>query len=89
MSKQLFWLACLLGLSLTAQAKGDPAAGEEKAVMCVACHGATGKASAPLYPNLAGQNEAYLEHALQAYKKRRAQRRPGGDHEGVRQWSFG
>ncbi|EOI3465918.1 cytochrome c [Cronobacter dublinensis] len=69
MSKQLVWLACLLGLSLTAQAKGDPAAGEEKAVMCVACHGATGKASAPLYPNLAGQNEAYLEHALQAYKK--------------------
>ncbi|WP_370552594.1 c-type cytochrome, partial [Cronobacter sakazakii] len=23
----------------------------------------------PIYPNLAGQNEAYLEHALQAYKK--------------------
>ncbi|EOI5728087.1 cytochrome c [Cronobacter malonaticus] len=62
-------LASLMALSVTAQAKGDAAAGEEKAVMCVACHGASGKASAPIYPNLAGQNEAYLEHALQAYKK--------------------
>ncbi|WP_370552593.1 c-type cytochrome, partial [Cronobacter sakazakii] len=37
-------LASLMALSVTAQAKGDAAAGEEKAVMCVACHGATGKA---------------------------------------------
>jgi cytochrome c553 len=35
----------------------------------MACHGAQGKATAPLYPNLAGQNAAYLNHALQAYKK--------------------
>ncbi|ELQ6150778.1 cytochrome c [Cronobacter turicensis] len=69
MIKHGMLLASLLALSLAAQAKGDSAAGEEKAVMCVACHGASGKASAPLYPNLAGQNEAYLEHALQAYKK--------------------
>ncbi len=69
MIKHGVWLASLMALSVTAQAKGDAAVGEEKAVMCVACHGASGKASAPIYPNLAGQNEAYLEHALQAYKK--------------------
>ncbi|WP_236127725.1 c-type cytochrome [Cedecea colo] len=55
--------------SLPALANGDAQAGEQKAVMCVACHGANGKASVPVYPNLAGQNEKYLEHALQAYKK--------------------
>ncbi|EPF20904.1 MULTISPECIES: cytochrome c [Cedecea] len=62
----------LLGLmicSLSALAKGNAEAGEQKAMMCVACHGASGTASAPLYPNLAGQQEAYLEHSLQAYKK--------------------
>ncbi|EOC1533497.1 cytochrome c [Cronobacter turicensis] len=69
MIKHGMLLASLMALSLAAHAKGDAAAGEEKAVMCVACHGTSGKASAPLYPNLAGQNEAYLEHALQAYKK--------------------
>ncbi len=35
----------------------------------MACHGAEGKTTVPLYPNLAGQNAAYLSHALQAYKK--------------------
>jgi cytochrome c553 len=35
----------------------------------MACHGAQGKATTPLYPNLAGQNAAYLNQALQAYKK--------------------
>ncbi|CCK12310.1 cytochrome c554 [Cronobacter sakazakii 680] len=89
MIKHGVWLASLMALSVTAQAKGDAAAGEEKAVMCVACHGASGKASAPIYPNLAGQNEAYLEHALQAYKKRRAQRRAGGNHEGLCEWVVG
>lgn len=50
-------------------ANGDVQAGEQKAVMCVACHGVNGKVSVPMYPNLAGQNEKYLEHSLQAYKK--------------------
>lgn len=62
----------LAGVLLCAQpvfAKGDAAAGEQKAMMCVACHGATGKVSVPMYPNLAGQNAGYLEHSLQAYKK--------------------
>jgi len=61
--------ALLLAASLPALADGDVNAGAQKAAACVACHGAQGKSSMPLYPNLAGQNAAYLNHALQAYKK--------------------
>jgi len=50
-------------------AAGNAEAGQQKAAACNACHGATGKASVTLYPNLAGQNADYLQHALQAYKK--------------------
>lgn len=56
-------------VSFPALAAGDVAAGKEKASRCQACHGAAGKAAMPLYPHLAGQNPAYLAHALQAYKK--------------------
>ena len=54
-------------MSWTAQA-GDPAAGKQKTGTCMACHGANGKANAPIYPNLAGQNEQYLIEAIKAYK---------------------
>jgi len=46
----------------------DAAAGKAKAAVCAACHGMDGKATAPIYPNLAGQNAAYLESSLKAYK---------------------
>ncbi|WP_061796703.1 c-type cytochrome [Serratia ficaria] len=55
--------------SLPAMAAGDAAAGKEKSAGCMACHGAEGKVKVPMYPNLAGQNTLYLQHALQAYKK--------------------
>ncbi|PLR31886.1 cytochrome C554 [Chimaeribacter coloradensis] len=59
-------LAC--GLSGPALAAGNSAAGKEKAAACMACHGEAGKSSAPVYPNLAGQQQDYLEAALHAYK---------------------
>ena len=60
-------MAVMLGLfSLPAMAAGDAAAGKDKSASCMACHGAEGKVSMPMYPNLAGQNAMYLEHALQA-----------------------
>ncbi|MDV5141298.1 c-type cytochrome [Chimaeribacter arupi] len=59
-------LAC--GLSGPVLAAGNSAAGKEKAVACMACHGQDGKATAPIYPNLAGQQQDYLEAALHAYK---------------------
>ena len=47
---------------------GDPAAGKAKAALCATCHGANGIAIAPTYPNLKGQNEAYMISALKAYR---------------------
>jgi cytochrome c553 len=59
-------LAC--GLSNAAFAAGDPAAGQALSTPCAACHGAEGKAVAPNYPNLAGQNQRYLFRQLRAIK---------------------
>lgn len=56
-------------MSLPVLARGDTSAGQQKATACIACHGAEGKGSVPLYPNLAGQNAPYLAHALHTYKK--------------------
>ncbi|ENA3448711.1 c-type cytochrome [Yersinia enterocolitica] len=55
--------------SFSALAKNDVEAGRAKSASCVACHGAQGKVSVPMYPNLAGQNAMYLEQSLKAYKK--------------------
>ena len=47
-----------------------------KEVSCRACHGALGaKPVSPLYPKLNGQNQAYLEASLKAYKN--AERKGG------------
>ncbi|HSS63470.1 MAG TPA: cytochrome c [Gammaproteobacteria bacterium] len=54
-------------MTTTARA-GDAAAGEKKIGTCMACHGKNGKATAPIYPNIGGQNEKYLVDALKAYK---------------------
>lgn len=54
---------------------GDPEAGKAKSAVCASCHGKDGIAQIPGYPNLAGQNEAYLEAALKAYKNKQ---RSGG-----------
>lgn len=43
--------------------------GEEQVMgKCFLCHGATGDSSSPLYPKLAGQNEAYLLKQLRNFK---------------------
>ena len=53
--------AVLLGLGNSfAIAAGDAAAGQAKAAVCVACHGADGNSPAPAFPKLAGQGERYL-----------------------------
>ncbi len=52
----------------TALAAGDPAAGEDKAAPCAACHGQDGNASSAQYPKLAGQGERYLIKQLKDYK---------------------
>lgn len=54
---------------------GDAAAGKAKSAVCAACHGANGKATIPMYPHLAGQNQVYLVNAMKAYKSKQ---RTGG-----------
>lgn len=52
----------------TSVTAGDAAAGEAKAMVCSACHGADGNSPVPMYPKLAGQNEAYIARQLALFK---------------------
>ncbi|MCZ4294467.1 c-type cytochrome [Vibrio sinaloensis] len=66
-------IGLVLGMGLLsgqALAAGDAAAGQAKAAVCAACHGADGVAMIPGYPNLKGQNEQYLVSAINAYKNK-------------------
>jgi len=60
--------ALTAGVSATALAGGDVAAGKAKSAMCAACHGPAGISVNPLWPNLAGQQEAYLAKQLNDFK---------------------
>lgn len=71
MSRKLLALsvaAVLLSAGGNALAAGDAAAGKAKAAICAACHGANGVGTAPMYPNLAGQKEAYLAKQLTDFR---------------------
>ncbi|WP_371187304.1 cytochrome c [Thalassotalea maritima] len=46
----------------------DIEAGKAKAAVCAACHGAEGVSAVPMYPNLAGQKEAYIAKQLKDFK---------------------
>lgn len=70
--------ACALGLSSAAFAadagaaspflKGDAKAGEAKAAVCAACHGAKGNSAVPAWPKLAGQGAVYTYTQLKQFK---------------------
>lgn len=62
MKKLAFSLVSLLFTAAfsTSALAADAAAGEQKAAVCAACHGADGNSSAPENPKLAGQNANYL-----------------------------
>ncbi|RJG12647.1 cytochrome c4 [Pseudomonas cavernicola] len=60
MNKVFVSLLLTLGITGMAHAAGDAAAGQGKAAMCGACHGADGNSPAPNFPKLAGQGERYL-----------------------------
>ncbi|MBX2878886.1 MAG: cytochrome c [Granulosicoccus sp.] len=67
-------LFLFLASALTvAHAEGDPSAGARKAYTCLGCHGIKHYVNTyPTYhvPKIAGQHEAYLVAALQAYKNK-------------------
>jgi cytochrome c553 len=48
---------------------GDAVAGQKKAAMCFACHGAAGVSVAPTFPRLAGQRAEYLYHRLVSFQR--------------------
>jgi len=57
----------LLSASVS-MAGGDAAAGKAKSTVCASCHGANGVSANPMWPNLAGQKEAYLVKQMKAFR---------------------
>ncbi len=66
----LFFLFCIIALGFvsTSHAAGNVARGKSKAAACAGCHGEDGNSIAPIFPRLAGQNEAFLGRALSDFK---------------------
>ena len=61
----------LIAFSGNSLAAGDPEAGKVKSYTCTGCHGIPGyKNVYPTYhvPKIGGQNEAYLDASLKAYR---------------------
>jgi cytochrome c553 len=52
----------------TTASAGDIAAGKKRSATCAGCHGADGISAVPHYPNLAGQQEAYIILTLKGFR---------------------
>ncbi len=61
-------MVCVLLSNTGAVLAGDAVAGKTKAASCIGCHGATGKSKNSMWPNLAGQKNAYLVKQLKAFR---------------------
>ncbi len=66
-------VAGLAPVAMSAPLVGDATAGQAKAAMCAACHGADGNSLAPTFPRLAGQGERYIVKQLSDFKAGRRQ----------------
>jgi len=66
-------LGFLAAATVPAFAGGEPAAGNAKSQVCVACHGPGGRSATGNFPTLAGQSEDYLVAALSQYKSGKRQ----------------
>ena len=68
--QKLLTFVALVALSINVQTAvaGDAAAGKSRASACMACHGANGISANGMWPNLAGQKEAYLVLQLKAFR---------------------
>ncbi len=58
----------MLAIANVSMAAGDAAAGKTKSATCAGCHGANGVSANPLWPNLAGQKDAYLVKQMKAFR---------------------
>ena len=63
-----FAFGLLLLVAIPALAAGDAVAGQGKAAVCAACHGADGNSVVPTWPKIAGQHTMYLERQLNLIK---------------------
>ncbi|MHB8405027.1 MAG: c-type cytochrome [Gammaproteobacteria bacterium] len=70
MNKFVMMAAAVSVLALVGNANADDnaAAGQVKAAMCAACHGADGNSVSPQFPKLAGQNAGYIVQELERFK---------------------
>lgn len=63
-------LLLIAGLLLSANVgAADVEAGKAKSAVCAACHGTNGVSPSPLWPNLAGQQEAYLVKQMKDFRE--------------------
>lgn len=70
-NKMGFMALCTLVLLMAggqSLAQGSVAAGQSKAAVCAACHGADGNSPNPIWPSLAGQHADYIARQIEAYK---------------------
>lgn len=54
--------------ALAQEGGGDPASGRDLARQCRTCHGIEGHAKMPIVPHIGGENPAYIEHQLTAFR---------------------
>jgi cytochrome c553 len=64
----VFSILCGLQASAVTRADGTAEEGQAKSTPCIACHGANGNSSNPVWPNLADQHEQYIVRQLKAFK---------------------
>lgn len=70
-TSRLFCLLIAATCALPAWSKGSAEAGAAKAATCLACHGANGNSTNPVWPSLAGQNASYVATQLRHFHERR------------------
>ncbi|MBE9539621.1 MAG: cytochrome c [Proteobacteria bacterium] len=68
MKKLIAVLISTLCFSLNAVQAGDMEAGKKKSEVCAACHGAVGISPNTSWPNLAGQQKAYLVKQMKDFR---------------------
>ena len=61
------WILAAMAANADSLVDGSVEAGKAKAVTCAACHGTEGRSTNASWPNLAGQNAAYLLAQLRAF----------------------
>jgi cytochrome c553 len=60
--------AFLAQMSYAQEVTGDAQAGRKLAMQCRTCHGIEGHAKMPIVPHIGGENPAYIEHQLTAFR---------------------